>query len=105
MSAEDLNIANSINKPSCADLVDEDGDLNDGFELVDTINDPSWRHGLRVTDTFKRLSDSTYWSAHYRLSTDGETNELREGVAIITQVEPYIIEVTKYRKLVREADL
>ncbi len=61
--------------------------------------DDSWRHGSYVTEVFRRESDSTFWKATYRLSTDGETNELREGLARIDQVEPYTVQVTKYRPI------
>lgn len=87
-----------MNKPTCADLYGEDGDGTDGYELADTVNDPSWRHGLRVTATYLRKSDNTYWSAHYRLSTDRETHELAEGLADIYEVEPFKVEVIKFKR-------
>ncbi|WP_149648883.1 hypothetical protein [Azospirillum argentinense] len=50
--------------------------------------DTSWRHGAYITQVFHRAADDTYWRALYCLSTDGETNGLREGDAEITQVRP-----------------
>lgn len=87
-----------MNAPTCAQLYGEDGDATQGYVLVHTVNDPSWRHGLRVTGTYLRQSDSTYWSAHYRLSTNGETNELAEGLADIYEVEPFKVEVIKFKR-------
>ena len=70
-----------------------DGEL----EPVSSHADPSWRHGCRMTNVYHRESDNTYWEARFRLSTDGECNELREGIANISQVEPFQEMATKYR--------
>lgn len=80
-----------IKKPTCEELCEEDG-----FEQVHREADDSWRHGSYVTAVYKRASDGTYWEASYRLSTDGETNELREGLATITQVEPQEVKTIAY---------
>lgn len=86
-----------MDAPTCKQLYDEDScETPEGFELVSQDHDNSWRHGTRETDVYKRASDNTFWSAHYRLSTDGETNELREGLATIKQVYPHQVTVTRY---------
>jgi hypothetical protein len=61
------------------------------------VADDSWRHGCRITEIFKRAEDGTYWQAEYCVSTNGETNDLREGNASIREVEPYEKTVTAYR--------
>ena len=77
--------------PTCEDLFKEDG-----YESVHRDSEDSWRHGSFIGEVFKRESDDTYWLATYCLSTDGETNELREGDADITQVEPKEVTTVKY---------
>jgi CO/xanthine dehydrogenase Mo-binding subunit len=74
-----------MQKPTCEQLFDSDPAI---FELVSRKTDDSWRHGCYVTAVYRRLADETFWSASYRLSSDGETNELREGHAAIAQVTP-----------------
>lgn len=70
----------------------------DTLKSVSRELDDSWRHGNRVDEVWKRERDGTYWFAHYRLSTDGETNELRDGECDITRVYPVTktIQVTEY---------
>lgn len=85
-----------MDAPTCKNLCN-DYEPEEGYKLVSQDHDPSWRHGTRETDVFHRAADDTYWSAHYRLSTDGETNELNEGLATIKQVWPYQETVTKYK--------
>lgn len=80
--------------PTCEDLYNS---RRDEYEVVFRETDASWRHGSYVSAVYKRLSDETYWMAQYRLSTDGETNELREGDADIYQVEPYEKVTIDYR--------
>lgn len=58
--------------------------------------DDSWRHGSYITEVYKREEDDTYWMAQYRLSTDGETDELREGFAVIQQCWPKTITTVAY---------
>ncbi len=84
-------------KPTHEDLSDEIG-----VKSVHREADDSWRHGSYVTEVFHRESDNTYWMASYRLSTDGETNELRDGEADIKQVEPFERTVTDYRAVKSE---
>jgi len=79
-------------KPTCEQIFDEG--LGDPIYHED---DTSWRHGSYRTEVYFRASDSTHWQVKYRLSSDGETNELREGHAKITQVEPYEKTVILYR--------
>lgn len=81
-----------MDKPTC-DQLDDGAD----FTSVKREADDSWRHGSYVSEIFHRIADDTYWQAEYRLSTDGETNELREGTALITQVKPEQQTVTVYR--------
>lgn len=77
--------------PTCEQLSDDE------LPSVFRESDDSWRHGVRVTQVFHRESDKTYWRAHYRLSTDGETNELAEGRADITRVYPHQVTTTVYK--------
>lgn len=83
-----------MNKPTCQEIYDEL--LGDP---VHTEDDASWRPGFYRTSVYFREEDKTYWMVGYRQSTCGETNELREGTAEITQVEPYEITTTAYRKI------
>lgn len=80
--------------PTCEQLSN-----GDGVSRVHREADPSWRHGSYMTDVFHRVADDTYWLASYRLSTDGETNELRDGGAEITQVKPVQKTVTAYEAI------
>lgn len=86
-----------MDAPTCKQLYDPDTDAPEhGYSLVSQDHDPSWRHGTRETDVFHRSADDTYWSAHYLLSTDGETHELKEGLATIKKVYPHQVTVTRY---------
>jgi hypothetical protein len=73
--------------PTCQEICDE------AVDQVYRSSDPSWRHGTYEHRVYHRESDNTFWAADFRLSTCGETNELREGFAEIYQVWP--VEVTK----------
>lgn len=55
-----------------------------------------WRHGVVRSAVFYRASDGTYWKVIYRVSTDGETNELADGTAGIFKVRPVSVVVTEY---------
>lgn len=71
-------------------------------EVLDSVH-TGWRHGATHITTYHRFEDNTYWEAVYRVSTDGETHELRDedyGMCRIYQVEPYEETVTRYRKKV-----
>jgi hypothetical protein len=81
-----------ITKPICEELFNKE--LGDPVHKED---DASWRHGSYRTEVYHRVLDNTYWQASYRVSTDGETHELREGIAEIVQVWPYEKTVTEYR--------
>ena len=70
-----------MNKPTCLQLIEE-------LKLVHHEADDLWRHGYYIYEVFYREDDDTYWATNYRLSTDGETNELAEGVCDIYQVKP-----------------
>ena len=83
-----------MSAPTHEDLFEEVG-----FEQLDREDDASWRHGSYVKEWFRRIEDESFWLAEYLESTDGETNELREGGAVISQVEPYEVTLTKYRKI------
>lgn len=80
-------------KPTCNELYNNHED----FVVVKRESDNSWRHGCYMYVIYKRLSDETYWCASYCLSTDHETNGLREGNADIFQMEPYEITIIDYR--------
>jgi len=77
--------------PTCKELMDEMEVAKVSHTALDT-----WRHGCRVTDVFYRPADNTHWQAEYRLSTDQETNELKEAVAKITEVIPMLQTVTVF---------
>jgi hypothetical protein len=79
-----------MGKPTCDELAE-----GTGFASVSREADDSW--GSYVLEVFHRIADDTYWQAEYRLSTDGETNELCEGQALITQVKAEQQTVTVYR--------
>lgn len=80
-----LILGETMNPPTCEEL------WNEELELVkeDFLY---WRHGARKNQVYWRECDNTYWRASFRESTDGETNELREGVASIIQVYPQTVE-------------
>jgi hypothetical protein len=63
--------------PTCDQLLDDDG-----CKEVHREDDASWRHGVYRFTVHHRASDDTYWGASYCVSTDGETHELREGMAL-----------------------
>jgi hypothetical protein len=64
---------------------DDDGE---NFNQVFYEADNSWRHGCYITAVFERLSDHTFWEVFYRVSTDGETNELRDEILPVKRVYP-----------------
>lgn len=72
-----------MTKPNCQEIWN--GELGHPIKRED---DGSWRHGVYRTDVYRRETDNTYWQVFYRVSMDGETNELREGYASIDQVVP-----------------
>jgi len=78
--------------PTCEEIRD------DQLKSVDREVDNSWRHGCYINEVYYREADDTYWNVSYRLSTDGETYELREGSADISQVFPVTetVTITKY---------
>ncbi len=80
-----------MEKPTCEQLFDREG-----YYQVERKVDDGWRHGVYVTEVYLREWDRSYWMATYRLSTDGETNELREGLADIQQVSPREITTTSW---------
>lgn len=65
-------------------------------EAVNRTDDATWRHGSYRSEVYRRESDDTFWLVYYRVSTDGETNELREGFAKISQVWPKAVSVIRY---------
>lgn len=87
-----MTATTDIKAPTCGELNDEDG-----VEQVYRHSDASWRHGTRETVVFRRESDGTFWRARFRLSTDGETNELRDGDAKISRVYPHTVTAIEYR--------
>lgn len=85
---------NTPEKPTCRQIFDEELGCHI-FEKVES----GWRHGVTVTRVYRRESDSTFWEVNYRNSTDGETNELRDGEASIIQVEPFEEHIVSYRAI------
>jgi hypothetical protein len=81
-----------ITRPTCEEIYQED--LGDA---VLREADDSWRHGSYVTEVYHRATDNTYWQVSYDLSTDRETNGLRDGSASVVQVEQYEKTVKAYR--------
>lgn len=81
-----------MDKPTCKEIWDED------YELVHRESDASWRHGTNEYQVFHREEDNTYWAASFQLSTDGETNGLREGYADIEQVWPVEVKKIEYTR-------
>ncbi len=73
--------------------------MDETLPEVSTNDDTSWRHGFYRTSVYHRETDGTYWSACYRVSTCGETNELREGTASILQVVPKQVTTTIYEAI------
>lgn len=53
--------------------------------------------GVYSKEVYHREADDTYWQVSYRMSTDGETNELRDGLAPIVSVYPHEIKTTVYK--------
>lgn len=84
----------AIVQPTCEELFEEVG-----FTEVQRETESGWRHGTDETRVFRRKSDGTFWQVCYRVSTDGETNELREGTAEIGQVKPRQVTVTEYHAI------
>ncbi len=82
-----------MDKPTCQQICDEE--LDDPVLVED---DTSWRHGYHRYAVYHRKEDNTFWSVNYRASTDGETNELREGTAKITEVTPVQKTITVYEE-------
>ena len=70
--------------------------LEQELEPVWRETDDSWRHGSYVSEVYERKEDGTFWMVNYRLSTDRETNELREGYADIGQCWPEKVETVRY---------
>lgn len=92
MSDNSAVVAKSDTKiPECADLYEEAGYTEIETSVIDT-----WRWGT-VNETIYQSDENPneFWAASYRVSTDRETDELREGDAQIYQVEKR--EVTTYK--------
>ena len=78
-------------KPTCEEILEEVGFEEIHSEIVD-----KWRWGTVMFEVFRRESDETLWGVDYRVSTDGETNELREGIAEIYEVKQVTRTITSY---------
>lgn len=81
---------NQIAPPNCQDI------LEDKFGEPIDCELGEWRHGPLRIEVYYRAEDDTYWRARYRVSTDGETNELREGLASIVRVWPSRVTAIEY---------
>ena len=64
------------------------------FPLVERQVQDNWRHGVTIIEVY--LVGDDYYQACYRVSTDGETNGLRDGDVRILQVFPRQINVTVF---------
>ena len=86
-----------MDKPTHEELRESSWEDN-GFKAVLRTTDDSWRHGVRVHQVFCRKADMTYWAVDYRLSTDGECDELAEGECKIEQAWAHdeVVTVTTY---------
>lgn len=67
-----------------------------GYKVVSSEDDADWRHGHTTTTVWQRADDGTFWESTYRVSTDGEVHELRDGDAEVRQVWPVVKTVTQY---------
>lgn len=88
-----------MNKPTCEQILK--GELGEPLSCHDDMPScdgdvPPYRARCYRTEIYRRLEDETFWLVGYRHSTDGEENQLRDGTAIITRVEPYRIVETRY---------
>lgn len=65
---------------------------------VHSESDTSWRHGEHRTEVYKVGTD--YFSVNYLISTDGETNELRDdpGFLTLVKVVPKQVSTTEWVK-------
>lgn len=95
-------MTNDIIAPTCEEITDDD--MHEKFKSVHRESDDSWRHGCYITQVFQRLEDGTYWRVNYRLSHDGETNELTEGYAKISQVVPVEKTIISYVAVKKDAE-
>lgn len=73
------------------------------LKSVSRVVDNGWRHGCDITQVWHRSTDNTYWSASYRISTDGEINELRKGECGIVRVFPKRVETVVYTSTAGDA--
>jgi hypothetical protein len=80
-----------MTKPTAKQLWNEE--LDEPIWHEDTTG---WRHGYYTNQVYLRKEDNTYWMASYEVSTDGETNGLREGTAKIVQCMPFTKTITSY---------
>lgn len=93
----------SITLPTGREIRDAWREETEDFVEVHEDADPSYRHGCYMTTVFRRVSDDTYWAAHYTVTGDGEYNKLRDdpdSVSII-QVQPVQVTTTMYRPVKR----
>jgi hypothetical protein len=79
-----------MKKPDHTDVMEET------IELIHEEMDDGWRHGVNVTEVYKREEDNTFWQFEYRRSGDGEWNGLREDEYEVEQVWPVEVTVTQY---------
>ena len=83
-------------KPTCEEL------WNEELEEVYRNSKIGWRHGTTESVVFYRESDETHWKAIYKLSTDCETNDLRDGYAVIRQVVPKQVMTVVYEEITEQ---
>lgn len=76
-----------------------------GFTTVSKIDEAGWRHGVDRKQVWRRDADGTFWASAFKVSTDGETHELRDGEAPIYQVWPHEVKTVVYRSRKEDADV
>ncbi len=90
----DISIPKNHHTTAIAPTCDEI--CNELLTEISSEAQTGWRHGVDKYNVYHRESDNTYWGVSFRLSTDGETNELREGTAQISRVYPRTVIKTDY---------
>lgn len=84
---------NNITPPTCSDLFS-----GKGFERIRLYTDSGSRHGMTLTEVYRRMGEGTYWRAVYDISGDGEEHGLRDGSAEITRVYPHEVTTIEWRE-------
>ena len=91
-----------VTEPTKEELLDGIYTDDNGIKSVHRTSTDDWRHGCSVCQVFHRVADDTYWSASYRVSTDGETHGLRDGDYDLARVHPVEKTVMSYEPVTTE---